>query len=82
MKEKMKNTIIGFSIGDVNGIGIEVILKALSDNRMLDIMTPVIYGSEKALIFYNNLIEPTNIHLHKIKSTNQVSSNKVNFISI
>jgi len=82
MKEKKKNTIIGFSIGDVNGIGIEVILKALSDNRMLDIMTPVIYGSEKALTFYKNLIEPTNIHLHKIKSINQVASKKVNFISV
>jgi len=82
MKEKKKNTIIGFSIGDVNGIGIEVILKALSDNRMLDIMTPVIYGSEKALTFYKNLIAPTNIHLHKIKSINQVSSKKVNFISV
>jgi len=82
MKEKKKNTIIGFSIGDVNGIGIEVILKALSDNRMLDIMTPVIYGSEKALDFYKNLIAPTNIDLHKIKSINQVSSKKVNVISV
>ena len=36
---------VGISIGDVNGIGPEVIMKALSDNRILLDCTPIIYGS-------------------------------------
>jgi len=82
MKEKKKNTIIGFSVGDINGVGIEVILKALSDNRILDHITPVIYGSLEVVNFYKNLIDPINIHLHKIKSIDQLATNKINVISI
>ncbi len=79
---KKENITIGFSVGDINGIGIEVILKALSDNRILDHITPVIYGSSKVLNFYKNLISPTSIHLHKIKNINQLALNKINVISL
>ena len=44
MSEREK-TIVGISIVDVNGIGPEIILKTFSDSRMLDICSPVIYGS-------------------------------------
>ena len=40
---------VGISIGDVNGIGPEVILKTFSDNRLLDFVTPVIYSSASLL---------------------------------
>ncbi len=43
---------VGITLGDPNGIGPEVVLKALSDNRLLNIATPVIYGSAKVLSFY------------------------------
>ena len=67
MKEKRKNTIVGFSVGDLNGIGIEVILKALSDSRILDLITPVIYGSDKTVDFYKNLLPGLNIQFNKIQ---------------
>ena len=39
---------IGITQGDINGIGYEVILKALTDSHILEVCTPVIYGSAKA----------------------------------
>jgi 4-hydroxythreonine-4-phosphate dehydrogenase len=47
--------IIGISLGDYNGIGPEVILKALQNNALSKICTPVIYGSMKVLNYYKNL---------------------------
>ena len=44
--------ILGITQGDMNGIGYEVIIKALSDARILDMCTPVIYGSSKAFGIY------------------------------
>ena len=48
---------VGISIGDFNGIGPEIILKTLSDQRILNFCTPVIYGSSKILAYYKNLVE-------------------------
>ena len=47
-KEKIK---LGISIGDLNGVGGELILKTFEDSRMLDFCTPVIYASVKTLSF-------------------------------
>jgi len=44
--------VIGVSCGDINGIGIELIIKTFSDNRILDHCTPVIFASNKVLNFY------------------------------
>lgn len=48
---------IGITTGDINGIGPEVIIKSLADNRILDLFTPVIYGSAKAMAFYKEYME-------------------------
>ncbi len=48
---------IAITIGDINGIGPEVIIKAFGDSRMLALCTPVIYGSSKALNYYRKGIE-------------------------
>jgi len=42
---------IGISIGDLNGIGGEIIIKTFEDNRMLDFCTPVIFASVKTMSF-------------------------------
>lgn len=44
--------VIGVSCGDLNGIGIEIIIKTFADNRILDICTPVIFASNKVINFY------------------------------
>jgi len=52
-----QKTIIGITQGDTNGIGYEVIIKALLDNRMTEIFTPIIYGSSKFIAHYRKLVE-------------------------
>ena len=54
--------IIGFSCGDINGIGIELILKVLSDNRVLDICTPVVFANNKAINFYRKNLPEVNLN--------------------
>ena len=49
--------IIGITLGDVNGIGPEVVIRALSDSRILNFFTPVIYGSSRVLSYYKKLID-------------------------
>lgn len=52
-----KKINIGFTLGDVNGIGPEVLIKALSDHRILNMCTPIIYGSNRILSYYKKLID-------------------------
>ena len=47
MVKHSENIIVGVSIGDMNGIGPEVVLKTFEDTRMLDICTPVIFANAK-----------------------------------
>ena len=49
MSEKIK---VGISIGDVNGIGLEIIIKTLADSRIYDYCTPIVYGHTKLASFY------------------------------
>lgn len=71
---------IGITIGDVNGVGIEVIIKALSNKKMLDLFTPVIYGSAKAISYYKNIVN-SDIHFLSSKSADRVSRNKINVVN-
>ena len=50
-EEKIK---VGISIGDLNGIGGEIILKTLEDNRILELCTPIIFASSKVISFLKN----------------------------
>ena len=70
--------IIGFSCGDINGIGIELIIKVLSDNRILDICTPVVFGNNKAINFYRKFLPDLNINFSIIKDSTKVSHKQVN----
>ena len=65
-----KKIIVGITQGDGNGIGYEVIIKALADERILEMFTPVIYGSSKIFGFYKKLIH----NLDKPLSPNVINS--------
>jgi len=79
--EKSEKIVVGISIGDINGIGIEVILKTFQDKRMLDFCTPVIFGSTKTVSFHKNKLN-LETNLHGITAINQVAHNKVNLLNI
>jgi len=79
--EKSKKIVVGISIGDINGIGIEVILKTFQDKRMLDFCTPVLFGSTKTISFHKKKLN-IDTHIHGITSINQLAHNKINLLNI
>jgi 4-hydroxythreonine-4-phosphate dehydrogenase len=72
---------IGITIGDVNGVGPEVIIKALADPRILKSFTPIIYGSYKVLSYHKNIVKDSNINFHSIHSAKQALPNKINLVN-
>ena len=79
--EKKEKIVVGISIGDINGIGIEVILKTFADKRMLDFCTPVLFGSLKTIAAHKKQLQLES-HLHRISSINQLTHGKINLLSI
>ena len=72
---------VGISVGDLNGIGIEIILKTFEDSRMLDFCTPIIFASTKVISYHKKALQ-TNINIHGIDSLKKVVHNKVNLLNI
>lgn len=75
-----KNLKIGISIGDINGIGLEVVLKTFKDRRMLDICTPIIFGSTKLINDYKKTLSLENVSFHSIKNIDQAKNKKINVL--
>lgn len=73
--------VIGISMGDYNGIGPEVILKALQYNRLQKICTPVIYGSMRIMNRYRNLLDMKDWNLNGAPSIAQISHKMTNVIT-
>lgn len=73
---------IGITQGDINGVGYEVILKALEDNRILELCTPIIYGSAKIAAFYRKTIGLTQIPMNQIQSAADARQGEYNIINV
>ena len=73
---KKGKIVVGISIGDVNGVGIEVVLKTFEDKRMLDFCTPVLFGSSKIISSHKKILNiETNIH--EINSIQQIKDGEL-----
>ncbi len=79
--KKAENIIVGISIGDLNGIGSEVVLKTFEDTRMLELCTPVIFANVKTLSFLKKSFESTTM-LHGIDRLDQLVIGKINVLNI
>lgn len=75
---EIKKPIVGFSIGDINGIGLEIIIKSLGDNRILDICTPIIFGNNKCINFYKKSLADTPFQYQIIKELSKIHTKSVN----
>ncbi len=73
--------VIGITLGDINGIGPEVIIKALSDGRVLNHLTPLVFGSSKVLSFYRKMLNIEDFHFNQIKSIDELNHKKINLIN-
>ena len=73
---------IGITQGDTNGIGWEVILKALADPRMTELFTPVVYGSPKAAAYYRNTVaEIEAFSFNPVASAAEARRGKANLVA-
>ena len=79
--KKAENIIVGISIGDLNGIGSEVVLKTFEDTRMLELCTPVIFANVKTLSFLKKSFE-SSVMLHGIDRLDQLVIGKINVLNI
>lgn len=73
---------VGISIGDVNGIGPEIIMKALKDARLLLDCTPVIYGSNKVFAHHKKILEENEFNYQSCKTAEEVHARKINVINV
>ncbi|WP_077404257.1 4-hydroxythreonine-4-phosphate dehydrogenase PdxA [Cellulophaga omnivescoria] len=76
-----KKIKVGISIGDLNGIGCEVVLKTFEDNRMLDFCTPVIFASNKTISFQKKELN-LNINYNGVPDADKAVDNKINVVNV
>ena len=76
--EKLK---IGISIGDINGIGLEVILKTLSNPKIKDLCIPILYGSSKVVSYHKNIVSIDEFQFQSLRNAERPNPNKVNVVN-
>lgn len=72
---------IGITLGDINGVGPEVVIKSLSDNRILNMITPVVYGSSKVLSFYKKQLNIEDFNYSQVRNRGQYVPRQVNVVN-
>ncbi|MCC8118494.1 MAG: 4-hydroxythreonine-4-phosphate dehydrogenase PdxA [Bacteroidales bacterium] len=73
---------VGITHGDINGIGYEVILKMLGDERILELCTPVIYGSAKIAGFYRKMLDLPSVPLKQVENGESIVDGANNIINV
>lgn len=77
----MNKIKIGISCGDINGIGLEVILKALASKYTLEAYTIIVYGSTKVVAYHKNIIAQDNVQFFPIQGTEEAQPDRINVIN-
>ena len=78
MNNKLK---IGISIGDVNGIGLEIIIKTLADAAIYNYCTPIVYGQTKVASFYRKTTEVAELNFNVINTPAEAQPKRANMIN-
>ena len=76
-----KAILAGISQGDINGIGYEVIIKALNDQMINEICTPVVYGSPKVAAYHRKALNINNFSFNNIRTPDEAHAKKANMIN-
>lgn len=80
-KDSNKLPVVGITQGDINGIGYEIILKTLCDNRVLESFTPIIYGQSKVFSYYKKNFNMEDISYAVIRDARQAQEGRINIIN-
>jgi 4-hydroxythreonine-4-phosphate dehydrogenase len=78
MSTEQQKPLIGFTSGDLNGIGIELIIKTLSDNRILEQCTPIVFASNKSINFYRKSLPEINFAYQSVKDFSRINYKQLN----
>ena len=78
---KQNKLRVAITHGDINGVGYEVIIKALSDQRMTEICTPVVYGAAKVSGYYKKVLDVPNLQFNIVVSADSILPDRVNFVN-
>lgn len=82
VSESDSKPIIGISTGDLNGIGYEIIIKSLSDNRLFELLTPVVYGLTKVASYHKKAINLSDFNFHITKRADNLNNKRANLINL
>ena len=74
--------IVGISQGDINGIGLEVIIKTFLDSQLFDSCTPVVFGSQKTASFHRKALNIEDFSFHPIKDVSEINHKRANIINV
>jgi len=75
---QLQKPVIGISVGDLNGIGTELIIKTFSDHRLLELCTPVIFASNKLINFYRKAIPEIAFNYQNTKDLTRIAHKQIN----
>ena len=81
MHPDIRKPIIGFTCGDLNGIGLELIIKSLSDNRLLDFIVPVVFANNKSINFYRKGLPEYAINFAAANDLSKLNTKQVNLVN-
>lgn len=73
---------VGITHGDINGISYEILLKTFSDNRLLELFSPVIYGSAKAAAYHRKVIDCKPLIFNMLNHPKDARENAINFVNV
>ena len=76
-----KTIIAGISHGDINGIGYEVIIKALMESTINEICVPVVYGSPKVAAYHRKALNINNFSFNNIRTAEEANPKRANLIN-
>jgi 4-hydroxythreonine-4-phosphate dehydrogenase len=69
---------VGITQGDINGIGLEIILKTFAEPELVDICTPVLFSSQKTVSYYRKVTGMEDLSFNSIRDLKQIQAKKVN----
>jgi 4-hydroxythreonine-4-phosphate dehydrogenase len=81
MSEEQRKPLIGITLGDYNGVGPEIILKAVQGHQLNNFCTPVIYGSTRVLNRYRQILQMKELQLFGAQSIDQINRKQLNVIN-
>ncbi|GAP43487.1 MULTISPECIES: 4-hydroxythreonine-4-phosphate dehydrogenase PdxA [Lentimicrobium] len=82
MSENDKRPVVGITHGDINSISYEIIIKSFVDNRIFELITPVVYGSSKIASYHRKMLNVSDFSFNLIKKADMANPKRANIVNI